>query len=165
MVDVYHLGKKMNASIIAGIMFLLFSSWLLRYAFVTLRLAERSGDWPGASGNIVMLTLSGTRNVDGEQKPVEKITLEYDYIVDGRRYQGNRAAFYTLVYPDTVVFANQHPENELVTVYYNPDDPTESVLINGQKRGPKQYSDIVLALTGVCVSAAIIILGMMGVIG
>jgi len=51
----------------------------------------------------------------------------------------------------TVNFANEHPANSDLWVYYRPDKPDESVLIPGPRPGNKRYSDIILASIGLVV--------------
>ncbi|NKB39303.1 MAG: hypothetical protein GKR93_19400 [Gammaproteobacteria bacterium] len=51
----------------------------------------------------------GKRNVGGEIKAVEKLNIEYIFEVDGKTHKGTTATFYTLMYPETVDFANEHP--------------------------------------------------------
>lgn len=109
--------------------------------------------------------LWGRRTIDGEPRPVEKLSVEYEYAIDGSRYSGTQAAFYTLVYPETVSFAEAHPERSEVPVYYNPDDPAESVLVTGSKGDNKRYSEVILASVGLIVSVAIATFGMLGILG
>lgn len=155
----------MNIPIIAGTVFALMSAWMLRFAIQNLQKADISSDWPSVKGRIVKSELWGKRNIDGEQKPVEKLSVEYQYEVNGNDYRGTKVAFYTLVYPETLKFAKENPENSEISVFYNPNTPSESVLVTGSKEGNKRYSEIILASLGLIVSAAIAISGVMGIIG
>ncbi|MGM0564943.1 MAG: DUF3592 domain-containing protein [Pseudomonadota bacterium] len=109
--------------------------------------------------------LWGNRNIDGEAKPVERISVAYEYTVNDNTYSGAAIAFYSLVYPETLAFAQEHPENSEITVYHDPRDPAESVLIPGSKSGNKRYSEIILSSLGFIVSSGVAIAGALGVIG
>ena len=116
-------------------------------------------------GRLVGLRLWGKRNVGGKIQEVENLNVEYDYVVHGNSYAGTTVAFYTLVYPETVDFANNHPKNSEVTIYYQTSDPAKSVLIPGPKPGKKRYSDIILASIGLIVAVCIAIAGALGILG
>ena len=96
---------------------------------------------------------------------VEKLAIEYVFEVDGETYKGATATFYTLMYPETVDFANNHPLNSEVSVYYETNDPANSVLIPGPRPGNKRYSDIILASIGLIASVSVAFFGALGKIG
>lgn len=155
----------MNLSAIGGIIFGVFCLWLLRHAILNLRKADTSSGWPKVSGKMIKVELWGNRNIDGESKPVEKLNVEYEYEVDGKHFSGTNVAFYTLVYPETVEFANNHPEGSQVSVFYQPEDPSKSVLLQGAKGGNKRYSEVIMAIIGLIVSIGITLGGILGLIG
>ena len=146
----------MNTVAIVGTLCAIFCLWMLRYAMRNLRKADMSDEWPSVPGRMIKVRLWGDRNVDGDMKPVEKLSVEFEYKVDGNRYSGTDISFYTLVYPETVEFAERHPEGSEVPVFYKPGDPTQSVLVTGSKGGNKRYSEIILAFLGLLVSVAIV---------
>lgn len=98
-------------------------------------------------------------------KDVDKLKVTYEYEIGNRKYTGNTSAFYTLVYPETQHFFDQYDKNRLVTVFFNPKNPAESVLIPGVKPGNTGYSEVILATTGIIISLAIVIAGSLGIIG
>lgn len=155
----------MNTPLVVGAGFALFCTWMLINALRGYKKSLASKDWPNVNGKILELRLWGKRNVDGEMRDVEKLSIEYSYDVQGVSHKGNTAAFYTLVYPETVDFASNHPKNSDATVYYQPTNPAESVLVPGPRPGNKRYSDILLASFGLVVSLSISILGALGKIG
>lgn len=155
----------MNLPLIFGSIFTVFSLWMLLHAITNFRTARQSESWPSVKGRLVNVELWGTRNVDGIMTPVERLSIQYDYQVDGHTHTGKNVAFYTLVYPETVRFAENHPENSDVRVYYSPQIPSESVLIPGVKGDNKRYSEIILASMALTVGIAITTAGALGIIG
>lgn len=155
----------MNTPLIVGAGSALFCTWMLINALHGYKKSLASRGWPSVNGKLLKLELWGKRNVDGEMRDVERLSIEYSYDVHGVNHKASTAAFYTLVYPETVDFASNHPESSEVTVYYQPTNPAESVLVPGPKPGNKRYSDILLASFGLVVSLSISILGALGRIG
>jgi hypothetical protein len=68
------------------------------------------------------------------------------------------------MYPETLEFADQYPVNSDIKIYYNPKNPSESVLIPGPRKD-KPYSDLILGLLGVIIGVAIAVLSWRGIIG
>lgn len=126
--------------------------------------ALASKTWPTIDGQLTDVRLWGKRNVGGEIKGAENLIVKYNYEVNGLKYTGTSATFYTLVYPKTMEFSERHPPNSDVKVYYNPKDPAESVLIPGLNPD-KPYSDLILGFLGAAIGVVIATLGWMGVIG
>lgn len=106
----------------------------------------------------------GRRNVDGEMKDVERLTVRYRYSVGGEPLTGHSVTFYTLVYPETVAFAESHPEGSTIPVHYNPERPGESVLRPGPRPGYKRFSDLILAGLGILAGAGVAAGGWFGVL-
>ena len=152
----------MNTSMIVGLVFSVFCCWMLLHALRNLRNASASSKWPSVRGQMTKVDLWGMRNVGGEQIPVEKISVKYEYRLKDKRYTGTQISFFTLVYPATVVFAKDHPESAEVPVFYNPDKPEESVLVVGKNKGNKAYSDVILAGIGLLVSAGVLARELLG---
>ncbi len=155
----------MNTPFLVGAGFALFCTWMLIGALSGYKKSLASKDWPSVNGKVLVVRLWGKRNVDGEMRDVERLSIEYSYDVQGINYKGTAVAFYTLVYPETVDFAHNHPENSEVRVYYQQTNPAESVLVPGPKSGNKRYSDILLASFGLVISLSVSILGALGRIG
>ena len=84
--------------------------------------------------------------------------------MEGREYESTRIAFFTIIYPETLQFAEQHPVDSPVSVRYDPEKPAESVVIPGLNP-IKPYSDIVLAVCGVVVGTGVAIGLYTGLIG
>jgi len=144
----------MNIPLLAGSVFALFGVYLLGHAIASYKSAVASQSWPTTDGQLTDLRLWGKRNIDGEMKDAEKLAVEYRYEINGLKYTGRSAAFYTLVYPKTVEFAERYSSGRGITIYYNPSDPSESVIVPG--RNPdKPYSDLIMGALGVVIGAVI----------
>ena len=154
----------MNTSLIAGLGFAILGAYFLRHALHGYRKALASHNWPSARGELVEVRLWGTRRVNGEMRAAKNLSVQYEYEVNEKSHSGTALAFYTLVYPATYDFAQTHPEKSSVDVVYNPQDPSESVLIPGLNK-EKPYSDLILAGLGIIVGIAIAILACTGTIG
>ena len=155
----------MNTPFIVGALSTVFCTWMLFHAFCSYKKALASKDWPSVKGKINEIELWGKRNVDGQMQEVEKLSIEYFYEVHGKAYKGTTAAFYTLMYPETVNFKKNYPVNSEVSVYYETNNPAESVLIPGPRPGNKRYSDIILASIGLVVSVSVAFFGAIGKFG
>ncbi|MEM9000261.1 MAG: DUF3592 domain-containing protein [Bacteroidota bacterium] len=155
----------MNIPFVVGVGFSMFCTWMLLYSLRRYKKSLASINWPTAQGVILEVRLWGKRNVRGEMLDLEKLSIKYSYAVQETAYQGTTPAFYTLVYPETVDFANNHPENSKIKVYYRPENPAESVLIPGPRQGNKRFSDILVAGLGLMIAAIIALLGALGILG
>lgn len=98
-------------------------SWIEQY---------RSGSWPSTEGTIVECTpvsrLSPLKR--------SKLKVAYRYTVSGRELTGTRHhaiafAFSNWWYPSAESYAADHPTSSRVTVWYDPDDPSRSLLDRG----------------------------------
>ncbi|MGN8224473.1 DUF3592 domain-containing protein [Gracilimonas sp. BCB1] len=128
------------------------------YAVRNLRRAKQSEGWPVVNGELLSVELWGKRNIDGQMKDAEKLSVQYEYSVRNKVYTGTAVAFYTLMYPETTEFADNNSADSPVDVYYNPDEPSESVLIPGHRKGNKRYSDLILALFAVLIGIVVAVM-------
>jgi len=93
--------------------------------------ALSSQAWPSVKGRIISASLEkekvGRREIFREQ-------IQYVYHVEGKKFVGDRVSLTprlaTLGLP-TRQMTNKYPKGALVTVYYNPSRPEESVLEPG----------------------------------
>ena len=136
--------------------FLLFCIYMLRHALINHRNARASNDWISTNGKITELQLWGKRRVDGVMVDCENLRIKYQYDVSGKKFTGNRSAFYTLHYPETVDFAKRYPQGAVVPVFYNPQNSAESVIVPGL-HPQKPNSEIWLAGFGVVIMAATVV--------
>lgn len=89
---------------------------------------KATSDWPSVEGKIVSTELRKS-NDKGADSP-----LMYEFDLEGRIYRSTRVAFIdrsNIDYNDWIQLANGLPREGSVTVYYDPENPNESVLIAG----------------------------------
>ena len=110
-----------------GFIFLLFNVIFLAVIFSAQKDAAVAAKWPTTMGTILISTLESRRTNSGRhaQYPV----VLYSYQAGGRSYQGNRIA------PSPEVGGTGAPKRLVgyetgaqVTVFYNPNDPSDAVL-------------------------------------
>lgn len=138
--------------------------YMLRQALGDYRNALPSRHWPPVAGTLDETHLWGKRNVNGEMKDAEKLSVTYQYQVQGVSHTARAVAFYTLHYPETVEFAEHHPQGSQVTVYYHPGDPATSVLLPGPREN-KPHAELVIGVLGLVAGLTVAILGWMGIVG
>jgi len=80
--------------------------------------------WGVASGTILDpdLTLTGKKNIERKNQGFEQ-TINYEYTIDGVKYESNSVS--------REIYLNQadFPRGKVVDVYYNPTNPTETILV------------------------------------
>lgn len=75
-----------------------------------------------------------SRDEDGDIKTTYGATIQYKYFVDGQEFQGNRRTFSnvrTSSVRNTEKILDRYPPGGSVGVFYDPDDPSSSVLEPG----------------------------------
>lgn len=141
---------------LVALVFLLFCIYMLRHALINHRSAKASNDWPSVTGALTELQLWGKRRINGEMVDSENVSVQYQYEVNGNKFAARRVAFYTLHYPETVDLAKRYPEGSRVSIFYNPKNPAESVIVPGL-HPQKPNSEIWLAGVGVVILVATVI--------
>ncbi|GAA5214671.1 DUF3592 domain-containing protein [Corallincola platygyrae] len=142
----------------------IFCLYMANHAFKNYKKAKDSESWNAVTGILENVELWGTRRVDGEMLPVEKIRVKYSYTVGRGKYMGSTVAFYTIHYPETVNFYQAHEQGKPISVRFNPERPDESVLIPG--RHPiKPYSELILAGIAVAIGVCVPLGSWFGLIG
>lgn len=134
----------------------LFCIYMLRYALRNYARAKASNNWASITGEIVRIELWGKRKIDGKMVDSEHVRVVYKYCVNDETFSGNKAAFYTLHYPETLEFVKRYPQGSIVPVFYNPKAPEESVILPGL-HPQKPNSEIWLAGIGVVISLAVLV--------
>jgi len=122
---------------------------------------QKSRSWPTASGTILDSSMEAhhNRDEDGDIKTTYGASIQYKYLVDGQEFQGNRRTFTnvrTSSVRNTEKILERYPLGSSVDVFYDPDDPSSSVLEPGVGAG----TYILLA-----VAIGFFIFGIAGVIG
>ncbi|MFP3852882.1 MAG: DUF3592 domain-containing protein [Anaerolineales bacterium] len=120
-----------------GAVWLLFSVFLMIRGIIEL---QETGveSWPNTIGRIVDSQVLSAEGAPGEP-PTWWLELRYSYELDGEQYQGRRikSGGPVLVQNKSYVeeSAGKYPVGKRISVYYNPDDPSEAVLEKGSSRG------------------------------
>jgi hypothetical protein len=96
----------------------------------------KSRSWPTASGTVLDSEMEAhqSRDEDGDIRTTYGATIQYKYIVDGQEFQGNRRTFSnvrTSSVRNTEKILERYPPGSSVDVFYDPDDPSSSVLEPG----------------------------------
>lgn len=89
---------------------------------------KATSDWPTVKGEILSTKLTKPDNNSADSP------LIYEFGFKGGVYRSTRVAFIdrtNIGYNDWIQLANGLPKEGPVTVYYNPEDPNESVLVAG----------------------------------
>ena len=126
--------------IISGIAFLaIFGAlgiYLATQAYGNIAKASASENWKSASGRIAQ---SGFEVRSGRRgKQTATVSVRYSYEVDGSSYTGNTLSFekQDSFHPDTAAsLLKPYPSGANCTVYYDPKQPSKSVLIKGARSG------------------------------
>ncbi|MFL2984876.1 MAG: DUF3592 domain-containing protein [Candidatus Poseidoniaceae archaeon] len=90
-----------------------------------------TGNWESVDGIVENSYVS--TSTDGEGGTTYCLYVDYQYTVDGRTYDGDRIS-YTAENSCNSWSANsddEYPEGKEITVYYDPTNPSESVLLPG----------------------------------
>ena len=156
--------SDMNIPLLAGSILALFGVYMLRHSITSYKSAVASHSWPSTDGQLLDVHLWGKRNIGGKMEDAEKLAVEYSYEINGLKYTGKSVTFYTLVYPRTVEFAERYSSQRSVKVYYNPRDPSESVLEPGLNP-EKPYSDLMIGVLAVASGVVIATLAWVDVLG
>ena len=94
-----------------------------------------SGDWPTTEGKMIESRIK-TRRKKGKKKRL--LVIKYAYQVNGSRHINNKAQYLDNVFYSTTrkkEIVSQFPAGKIIPVYYNPDNPSQSVLFPGFSTG------------------------------
>ena len=140
----------------------IFGFYMARNAYMSYKCAMESSSWPSINGKVISLELWGRRNIDGKMVESENLKVRYEYEVQFRKYDGKNSAFYTLHYPETVNLYNSINANSNVVVYYNPLNPSQSVLVTG-RHPSKPYGGLILAFLFIMASLIPLLISFSGI--
>jgi hypothetical protein len=101
-----------------------------------LMLGQKSRSWPTTAGTILHSGMEIHRETDkdGSTSTTYGVTLQYAYSVSGQEFQGTRRTFANVRTGSrrrTESILLRYPQGGSVAVYYNPEDPSSSVLEPG----------------------------------
>ena len=101
-------------------------------------MARASTTWPSVAGIIsksdVRIHVGSSGDQVGSSSATYHADIEYDYVVDGKKFKGSRITlgdFGTADRADADSICNKYPEGIRVTVYYKPNDYQEALLEPG----------------------------------
>jgi len=112
------------------------SAVILIYIGSDILKAQKSRSWPTASGTVQDSGMEShqSRDEDGDIKTTYGATIQYKYTVDGQEFVGDRRTFSnvrTSSVRNTEKILERYPLGSSVDVFYDPDDPSSSVLETG----------------------------------
>lgn len=112
------------------------SAVILIYIGSDILKAQKSRSWPTASGTVQDSGMEShqSRDDDGDIKTTYGATIQYKYTVDGQEFVGDRRTFSnvrTSSVRNTEKILERYPLGSSVDVFYDPDDPSSSVLESG----------------------------------
>ena len=111
--------------------------WAVAYALLTVRRGLRTGPWLAVPGRIVEgRTQAGprVRSLWISRQRSYNLAIVYSYEVAGRTWQGARIKFGESgagSYGDVQLVQERYGPGTRVTVYYDPEDPSQAVLERG----------------------------------
>ena len=113
----------------AGLVFIVVGAAFLWHLLQEWRRARASRSWPSVSGIIREARIS-------EDTDSAVPVVIYTYTVAGTRYEGERIHFggvggWTVGWAES--WLRRYPVGKRVPVFYNPDDPSEAVLVTGPR--------------------------------
>jgi hypothetical protein len=103
--------------------------------------AQASSGWPSVQGKALsaeVKTESHTDTRTHQRRTSFRPAVAYEYQVNGVSYRGSRVAFAdfsNLGSSDAQRILSQVVQGDSVQVFYNPQDPTETVLLNANVPG------------------------------
>ena len=141
-----------NLALVLGLTFLVF-------AIEPLVKFHAAADWPQSLGTITRSDLTIGQPLFMGLHRFHRVTVRFDYQVDGRVYQGNRvnygiAANAFLFEQFARVVLQRYPVGKTVPVYYNPKNPGDEIIERIPMPG---FSMLWFTLTGLFLFLAIII--------
>ena len=123
-----------------SLVFVAIGAVILRYAMRTAEKARQSESWPSVEGEIAhsaILYNTDTTTTNGSVATY-KADIAYRYKVNGANYSSSKVAFLDLASSSTgraQSIVERYPDKSKVDVYYNPADPSESILEPGSTGG------------------------------
>ncbi len=105
-----------------------------RYDRDLTELARASSDWPSVPGLVNHSELEYRRkNVGAAKRTDYRVEVVYEYVVDDQLYRNDVVRFdqSNLTSKRKELLVSSYPVGRRVEVFYNPDDPDQSVLVRG----------------------------------
>jgi hypothetical protein len=109
--------------------FIVVGALLLYFGTKGILLAVQSASWPHTSATVISSSVKRFSGSAGSRTQ-HQAEIRYEFPVENKRYSG----FHYYASPDAgepMRLVEQHPEGTMITVYYMPDNPAESLLEPG----------------------------------
>jgi hypothetical protein len=119
--------------LILGVIFFALGALFLFLTWRGKQKAKTSQGWPTAQGTVLSVEIKEHSSIDEEDHP-SSVTYEpvvqYQYTVSGQQYNNKRIAFGATSFDRSTAQkkASQYAVGMAVTVHYDPNKPSESVL-------------------------------------
>lgn len=135
---------------------------LLRKAVNARRMGKLAQSWSSTTATVLESSIEEEpgRNAMGNINAAFRVLVQYEYLVDGKTLQGNRVSFGSPTF-DYVTASNvieQFTAGKQVPVWYNPENPEESVL------APKTTVGMLSRIPGIFLIATGVIIGVVSFI-
>lgn len=118
---------------ILGIVFAGIAVLLFIVALISRKKAQASQAWPTAPGAIVSSSIQEHQQYDADDQSTStsyEPVIQYRYTIMGQEYLGSRVAFGASSFgrSQAEAIVNRYRPNQAVSVHYDPQEPSESVL-------------------------------------
>jgi hypothetical protein len=111
--------------------------------------AKGAAKWTKASGRVLRSRLKGVKSQGKESQAAD---IEYEFTIGFNRFRGNRPNFAEIVDGDEAkALVKRYPEGASVPVYYDPADPSKSVI---DRELPKFFAVAWAVIAGLAVAIA-----------
>lgn len=129
----------------AGLGLIITGILIILYHFAVRRQKEKMRQWTACSGILhkVEKTGLGVKVIGTGDYRRYILSVQYRYTVNGKDYTGTRINFGSdiTVAAEVNEFCDAHKEGQTVNIYYNPEKPQESVLLQ-QRPGNKPNREL-----------------------
>ncbi len=134
--------KRFFGGLIAGLFFIIFGLILIIFAVQNSIISMESEDWLTVEGTITSSAIDSYKERDtgtGDDSPTTYTTyyepeITYSYLVNGADYSSDKISFSRtrfVIQSEAQEIIDKYSTGTNVTVYYNPNNPSESVLKPG----------------------------------
>ncbi len=147
-----------TAPFFGGLFFVCIGAYLLIRKLEARRLIVESESWPTIPAKI---TQSVATRHDATSSRWNYLT-SYEYEIDGKSYKNHIATFYTIIHEkEAKEMEADFPEGENVCVYYDPQEPKQSVLKLGRGHTSKN-GEVISSLLCIAIGLAVMAGGYLG---
>lgn len=154
-----NLALQIGGLICMGIFILVFlggGGYMIYRSVQDRKKARASLTWPSTQGRVIESRVIESRSTDsdGDTSTTYRPYIKYEYQVVGSVFTSDKLAVGPAVstsnYRKSEEKVRQMPIGAAVTVYYNPDDPTDAVLEQRSNAKLLMILGIVFAAVGLC---------------